>query len=105
MQAGKLRHRVSLQRRIDGSNGVEPIVMYGTYATVWAEVTPLAGRDLMIAKQLSAKATGAVKIRYRNDMKITDRISHGGRFLYVNHIADTDERRRELVLTCAEEVE
>ena len=47
MRIGTLRHRVELQEPVENQDGYgEAERTYTTYATVWASVEPLSGREL-----------------------------------------------------------
>lgn len=51
MQAGKLRHRITLQSAVDTQDQTtgEPVRSWSTLATVWANVLPMKGREIMAA--------------------------------------------------------
>ena len=69
-----------------------------------AAVVPLAGNELVLARQLVANATYRVACRWI-DAKINGRIqTEDGKELYIGHHENVEERRILSVLTCAEEV-
>lgn len=106
MRAGQLRHRVELQRRKEGTDDFgEPTDEWETYATVWAAVRPLQGRDRWAAQQVNAEVTHEVEIRHRSDVKAEHRIKHGDRVLRIEAPFDPDERGARLMMPCSEEVE
>lgn len=77
MQAGKLRFRVELQRRVDAQEeGGQPIHTYETFATVKAGIRALSGREFIAAQQVQADLTTVVTIRFRRDVDETCRIRH-----------------------------
>jgi len=107
MQAGKLRHRVTIQQKSVTQNSYgEEIVTWAELATVWASVEDLSGREFYEARQVpAAEVTTRVRIRYRSDVEPTMRIVHGGRTLEIVFVLDPEGRRRETVLMCRELVE
>lgn len=104
MQAGKLRHRVSIQRLTPGSPeqdaGGTPDESWATIFSAWAEVAPLRGRELIAAQQVASEVTGTVRLRYRADFSITakDRVLFGTRTYDILAVVDTMERHIEWLL-------
>lgn len=76
--------------------------MWATEHAIWAEIKPLSGRELVEAQQVVADASHLVTIRYLSGVTPQKRILFGTRELYIESVQNTDERRRELVLTCVE---
>lgn len=102
MQAGKLRHRVTLQEFVIGSPAVnaigEPAGAWAEWATVYAAVEPMAGRELLAAQQISAETTGRIRIRYREGVTEEMRVVFGSLIYDITGILDPEERHIELVL-------
>lgn len=74
-QAGDLDQRVELRRRTltpDGSGGATSSV--STYATVWANVRPMTGRERERSQRMEATADYVVTIRDRSDVLESDEI-------------------------------
>ena len=106
MQAGKLRHRIELHRNVPKRDATgQEIETWAKYATVWAEVLPLNGKELLNAQQISAEVTHRVNIRfYSEDIKPEHRVIHKGRTLEIVAALDMAERRRSMQLMCKEVV-
>lgn len=101
LRAGKLRHRLALQSETQTQNSVgEVIKTYATYSTVWGSLSPLSGRELEHASQISEEITYRAVIRYLSTVATEDRISHDSRTFEIVHIANFDERNiyQELLL-------
>lgn len=66
MEAGKLRERVTIQapREVRSTLG-ETTLEWADVATVWANVYPYSGRDILQAMQANVVITHKVYIRYR----------------------------------------
>ena len=103
MQAGKLRHRITLQKEVKSKNDFnEWVTTYTDWWTGWAEVLPSVGNAYFASKQLDAKVDGVVKMRYRTSVKPTMRIKYGNRYLSIVSIIQPQERKRELHLMYSE---
>lgn len=117
MNAGALRHRVSIQTRTSTDDG------HGAFDESWAtvetriaaQVESLVGRDLDRARQIDPRATHEVRLRFwrsHNDSIVGGRarvIWHddgavGDRTLEVVAPAREEGRREWLVLTTKENV-
>lgn len=108
MDAGRLRHRVVLQRfngtvddygdaRQDVDANWEPV------ATVWAAVDPVAGREFYANYQAQAELSHKVSVRYRSDVRAGMRVLlEGSRRLEIESVIDWEERHEHLLLMCRE---
>lgn len=79
MQAGKLRHRCSLQaeqRTLDGMGGYQQ--GWVELRQVWAEITIPTGRTEVVAQQLQAVVTAEIRTRPAADLVAGRRLVHGG---------------------------
>lgn len=103
MQAGQLRHRIELQSS-DGSKNTfgEKEKIWTTYATVWASIEPLRGRELLWAQQISAELTHSILIRYNSDVTVKDRAKMGVRIFTFNVVKNMDEKDEMLEILCKE---
>lgn len=69
MEAGRLRNRVTLQKRTKTKNSLgEEVLDWVDFAVVWAEVTPIRGQEYFAAGQLQRSADIRLRIRARNDI-------------------------------------
>lgn len=78
ISAGRLDQRVQLQRRtaVQDERG-QVTTAWATYATEWAEVTPVRGRDSLRAAQPQATFDCTVLLRWRSDVLASDRVLWG----------------------------
>ena len=106
MEAGKLRHRITLQRMDTDENDVgEEVVIWETLATRWAQVETLSGREWLMAQQVAADVTTRVTMQWDSTTRaltVRDRIAHETRTLEINHIGDPDGTRGRIVALCKE---
>lgn len=78
MQAGRLRHRVTIQQYTHAKDldSGEWVKHWADYATVWAEIVPLSAREFIAAQATQSKVTGRVTIRYLEGVDASMRILH-----------------------------
>jgi len=106
MRAGKLRHRVTIQRATETqSDSGEVSRTWSTLATVWADIKPTSGAEAFRSGKIRADVGFLVTIRGGVAAAPSDRISLSGRTLEIVSVADEDERGVTLTLGCNEVVE
>ena len=77
MHAGELRHRIQLQSCAVSQDAFgAPTKAWSTYATVWASVEPLSGREALIAQQANPELSHLVTIRYNSTVNAATRVLH-----------------------------
>lgn len=66
MRAGALRHRITIQRRVEtqGTTG-EVAWTWSDVADVYAAIEPISGREFFAAGQMQAPVDVRVRVRYR----------------------------------------
>ncbi|HWR36374.1 MAG TPA: phage head closure protein [Clostridia bacterium] len=108
MQAGKLRHRITIQRRplTKDSAGQRTGPWEDVFIDLPAEVRDLAGRELVSAQEIHAEVTGAIFLRgfegWRSQIKPDMRVVSGERIFDVRSVTNPDGRNRELQLLTME---
>ena len=105
MEAGKLGHRVTIQRSTVTQNEYgEPVPTWGTFATVWAAIEPLIGREQFAVQQLQSAVSVRVRIRYRPGVTPLMRVRWADRdvvrLMDIESIQEVRTERRELILMC-----
>jgi SPP1 family predicted phage head-tail adaptor len=100
MKAGKLRHRIAIERREVAYDDLgHETQSWQPIATVWAEVKELSGRELERARQIVAEVTVQVTTRAA-DLLTSDRILFKSRVLEVaSAVADTVNTERICLCT------
>ena len=103
MQAGKLRHRVTIEQVTStrDSMGV-PEETWSTLATVWAEVAAVSGREFVEGFRTQAEVTHSIWIRYRSDVTARMRCAEGSTHYDIVAVLDPDGRKEKLRLMCRE---
>ena len=104
MYAGKLRHRLVVERLSESqdANTGELGETWRAAGTYWALVEPLSGEELFESKAIQPQITHRVTLRYGNDVTTRDRLVWASRVFGILGVINTEERNRELVLACKE---
>lgn len=106
MNPGKLRHRVVVEQpaRIKDSYGEESIESdtWSTFATAWASIEPLSGKELWNAQQVIPLLTHRVVMRYLVGVTSEMRVNYKGRYLQILSWQHIEERTIETHLMCME---
>lgn len=86
MRAGKLRHRVMLQKLGRTRNPVTGGWTEGwvDVASAWASIEPLSAREFIAAQASQSEITARVVIRYRPDVDATMRILYRGKIYNIH---------------------
>lgn len=104
MRAGRLEHQIELQRVTETLVNGEPIKAWATFATVWAAVEPLAGRQFFAAQQTQAQVTHSIRMDWSPNWALTpkDRVKFGSRLFDIVAVLNIEERDRDLVVQAVE---
>jgi SPP1 family predicted phage head-tail adaptor len=111
MQIGRLRHEIELQSytTTDDDFG-QPIKTWSTYATVWAWIRPMSGREVMNAQQPVGEITHKVTVRYNKTLTPAHRIKFydyeraAYRYFDINFLGNYDEKNVFMEMMCKEKV-
>lgn len=105
MQAGTLRHRITIQRKNEVRDSFgQAVETFANIATVWASIEPLSGRESFLAQQVNAEVTHRIRMRYY-PLEATMRLKYQDRYFEIKTILDREERKRELEVLCQEIIE
>lgn len=101
MRAGRLSERIVLQEKAvtRGGNG-EEVVTWETFATVWADVEPLSGREVVAVRAAQADLSLRVRLRYLAGVNPAMRVYWKGAAWPITEVIDVRARRTELELLC-----
>lgn len=103
MRAGKLRHRVTIQRLTetrDDAGGLVPT--WTDYAQVFASVEPLRGREFFAGQEKQSRVDTRIRIRYLADVTPKMRVEYGAHVYEIVNIIDPEMRHQEMQLMCYE---
>jgi SPP1 family predicted phage head-tail adaptor len=95
--AGRLRHRVRIERPVEGrdANGLRTGPTWELVARVWAEVRPLSARDFAAAEAPGSKVVARITIRARTDVDATMRVVHGQAVYAITGVLPDPDSGRE----------
>lgn len=100
---GTLRHRLAVEApiRTAEDGGAASYTWTGT-GSVYAQVKPAGGREIVAADGQASRVTHEVMIRYNAGIDATMRFVEGTRILDIRAALDVDGRRRWLRCLCEE---
>jgi len=100
MQIGKMNKRVVVQTATEVRDAVgEPIRTWADTATVWAQIEPLSGRELLMGEQVTSEATVRVWLRYRT-LTTANRLTEGGDTYEIQSVRNVNSHDRLLECMC-----
>ncbi|KIF80902.1 phage head closure protein [Noviherbaspirillum autotrophicum] len=101
MRAGKLRHKVTIERYSEGQDEIgQPVQTWETVGTFPASVEPINGREYFAASAAQSEVTTKIRMRYQAGILSSDRITHGATVYDVLSVINPEMRNEELVLMC-----
>lgn len=104
MDAGELNKRVILQVSTKArTTGGDVTETWTDYATVWAKIRPLRGREYYNAQQIQTENYVEITIRFRHNVTPEWRINYGRRYFNIETVINPDESNQYLELICTEE--
>jgi SPP1 family predicted phage head-tail adaptor len=112
MKAGALNHLITLQSRStsqDASGG--QLLTWSDVTTVWANVNPLSGRELLAAQAVQSSVSHRITIRYQTqfaDPKVMAKmratmVKDGVTRIFNIHAARDENEARHKIIMDAEE--
>ncbi len=103
MQAGKLRHRIAIEAPAE-TQGPDGSVSqtWGTFATAWASIEPLVGKEYFAAEREQADISHRIRMRFIGGITPRMRVSFESRIFEIESALNVSERNRELILMCRE---
>ncbi len=107
MQAGKLRHRITLQKPVKTQSPVTGAVVnsWADVTKLWADVVDLSAREFVAAQAGQSEITSRITIRYRDDVTSRHRILYRGRIYNIHGVLADDKSGSEyLTLPCSQGV-
>ena len=101
--------RVTIERFVTGSPQTTAIgetdAAWATYATVYAQIQPMLGREYLAAEQVQSKVDTKIRCRYMPS--VTDgitakmRVNDSGVYYNIEAAINVDNRNTEWLLMCS----
>ena len=99
----ELNKRITFQRPVKAPDGMGGFVTtWTTAATVWAAIWPMSASETIKAAQTGMTITHRIRIRYRDGLKASWRVSWGGKYLNIVSIINPSSSNRWLDLLVKE---
>ncbi|CAB4121505.1 gp16_SPP1, putative phage head-tail adaptor [uncultured Caudovirales phage] len=103
MQSGLLRKRLTIQQRSQSQDSYgQPLTVWADVATVWGEISPMSGSEMLSAQAVQSSLSHSVTIRYHSGVNPKMRIKYGIRLFDIQNVIDENERHRTMTLLCIE---
>jgi SPP1 family predicted phage head-tail adaptor len=103
MRAGELRHQVVIEQRSSSVDSFgEQLTTWTTFATIYAAILPVSGRELIAAGVVDAEVSHRIIVRYLAGVTASMRVLFEGRYFEIKAVLNEAERDRMLTLLCAE---
>lgn len=101
MNAGKLRHQITIDRLTTTQDEMGEIIEgWITIGTFAASVEPINGREYFAAQAIQSEVTTRIRMRYEAGILPSDRITHGSAIYDLLSVINPEMRNRELILMC-----
>lgn len=96
MRAGKLRHRITIEKPGQTQDPVtgEMVPGWELVASVRADKRPSSAREFKQSQAGQSEITGEFQIRYRDDIDATMRIVHKGKIYNIEGVLEDDKTGR-----------
>lgn len=105
MIIGKLRHYVDLQSATASQNDFgEQVKTWSTDESIFAQIEPLRGQQLLQYSQVNAELTHRIIIRYTSNATPEKRIKFGTRIFDISVVRNIEERNVYQELLCKEKL-
>jgi len=104
MEAGKLRHLVTVQVNSPTQDAMgHPVESWTSSSTAYASIEPMSGRELATRQGLTSTVSHRIRMRYLS-LTPQQRITFGARVFAVNVVRNIDERSAEIEALCTEQI-
>jgi SPP1 family predicted phage head-tail adaptor len=105
MGAGKLRHSITIERKVSAPDGAGGVVLtWAAQFNLRAMVKPSAGTESQRHGRLEASTTHKIYLRYAAGLLASDRILFKGRYFNIRSILNIEERDLWLEISAQEGV-
>ncbi len=100
---GDLNKQLALEQPVDTLDDIGSVArIWSLVDHVWAQITPVAGREDFAAEHDESVLTHRILIRWRPDVTGAMRLRQNARCFNIHAALDWDEKRRFMLLQCQE---
>lgn len=105
MHIGSLNKRISFLTATESLNEVgDTVLTPAVFATVWASISPVSGRDYVEAKKYQAELTYKIEVRYLAGITPDMKIQFKTRVFLIHDIINPFEKNQMLEIMAIEKV-
>lgn len=102
MNPGKLRDRITFQKKVEPDGPFQPLDEYEDYISLWSEARFLRGRNFYAARAANIKTDVEFVIRYREDLEETMRVVYKGKNYEIEGITPLDNQNSFMIIKAYE---
>ncbi len=103
MRAGELRRQITVQRYSETQNDYGEVIKdWFDLFTTRASVRPISGKEIAINHSIVNELTHKIFIRYRANIKPSDRVLFKDRIFNIASVINYDEKDISIELLCRE---
>lgn len=105
MEAGELRHRITIQEKsVTRDDFGGEVITWVTHCEAWAAIEPLQGREFIEARLAQAEVTDRIRMRYQAGIRPEMRVLFGTRVYEIQTVLTTREIHHEIQMMCKEQI-
>lgn len=106
MRAGSLDKKITIQKLGDAVDGFGGIIEggYQDFATVWASINPVTGKEVFLSNTDFSTVSHKIKIRYLAGVDASMRIVWNDRVFEIKYFINYQEANREIEFLCEEQI-
>lgn len=103
VRAGDLNRRIIIEQRASARDAFgQQVTTWTTFATPFAKIEPLSGRELQLAQAVNAETSHKVTIRYRPGITTAMRAVYQGRYFNILSAMDLETAHVVIEMMCSE---
>lgn len=104
MQAGNLRHRITIQTATETKDAHGGVVRaWANTATRWGSIEPLRMREMFEGQQIEPRLSHRIILRHYPGLTSAHRLTHASRTFHIHSVRNFDERDRTHEVLAMEE--
>ncbi len=105
MRSGNLKHKIIIESYTETQNDFGEVALgYSTFATVYASIVPLSGKEYFSSKQTNAEVSHKIECRYLSGISPSMQIVYGARTFKIESVLNIREANKTLQIICSEVV-
>jgi SPP1 family predicted phage head-tail adaptor len=106
VKIGRLRHRIIIEQATETQDADGSVIeTWSIYATAWASIEPLSGREYIAAQSTQADVTHRIRLRYLSGVTPKMHVNYSSRIFNILSVININEQNRELQLMCKESID